>query len=188
MHELIKNLRHKDYNLCGELTGKERELCSRALEESMLLSFEKVMRSALAKMMSELERAGDFKNRAALENWADYNLNDVEGRVVIKFETSSRLQIGLAKYLTHVLYENRYNIHYNALVNHCREYFENVFKDKSTENLGFTAEELESKIDSLAQEADYSSRYMGLRKKLSDFFSGGVDVGSVLSDILNALF
>ena len=69
----------------------------------------------------------------------------------MNFDTFTTLQAGLCKYLVHVLYENRYNIHYNALTNYYRTLDEKVFPAQ------MTAEQLEQKINSLAQEANYFS-------------------------------
>ena len=170
MHELIKNLRHKDYNPCGTLTGREREFCKRTLDEFFDLPFEKVMRTALAKGLRELDGEKNFRNVDALENWAFCNLNDIEQRANIEFENSTTLQVGLAKYLVHVLYENRYNIHYNELVNFCRKLDQRILN--SAIQRGLTAPILEQKINSVAQEADYSATYNGLNEKLINFIKG----------------
>ena len=134
----------KNYNPCGELTGRERELCDAAAENYFNLPFVEVMRAISIKAVSELEHEENFKNVSALENWASYNLNDVERRANLNFETFTPLQAGLCKYLVHVLYENRYNIHYNALINFC-----------NAEEI--SAAEFEQQINSLAQTADYFS-------------------------------
>ena len=186
MHELTKNLRRKDYNPCGTLTGREYEFCKRTLDGFSALPFEKVMRSALAKELSELEREQDFRNVDALENWAVCNLNEVEQRAYITFEDSSALQIGLAKYLTHVLYENRYNIHYNALVSYCLK-LDGKILDAAIKR-GVTADALEKKINSLAQEADYSTTYDGLSEKLSNYLTGTVESNnSIIVDVADLI-
>lgn len=175
MYEPIKNLRHKEYNPCGDLTGRERELCDEATRSYFNLPYVEVMRTISIKAVAELEHETNFRNAelehetnfrnvAALENWATYNLNDVERRANLNFDTFTPLQAGLCKYLVHVLYENRYNIHYNSLLNYCGGLDAKAFP----ENL--TAEQLEQKIDSLAQSADYFSRVNALIEELWNFF------------------
>ena len=182
MHDLIKSLRLKEYNPCGDLTGREREICDGARKEFFTLPYEQVMRTALARWLGKLEQENNFRNVEALNHWASYNLNDIERRVVITFETSSTLQVGLAKYLTHLLYENRYNIHYNELVYFCGTLDEKIFPDD------MTSEELERKIDSIAQAADYSTTYKGLNEQfIQSLTGGGVNVADILSDVLSAL-
>lgn len=185
MHELVKNLRHKEYNPCGTLTDREHELCKRALDDFFSLSFEKVMRAALVKELSVLDKENNFRNRDALENWAACHPNEIEQRVIITFEDSSTLQQGLAKYLTHVLYENRYNIHYNELVNYCRKFDEKTLN--AATNRGLTAEALEKKINSVAQSADYSATYYGLNEKLANYVLGTENNSSLIDDVFEAL-
>ena len=164
MHELIKNLRHKDYNPCGDLTGRERDFCDEATRSYFNLPYVEVMRAISIKAVAELEHATNFNNVAALENWATYNLNDVERRANLNFVTFTPLQAGLCKYLVHVLYENRYNIHYNCLLNYCRTLDDKAFP----KNL--TAEQLEQKLDSLAQSANHFSHVNSLIEELWNFF------------------
>ncbi|MBQ4404350.1 MAG: hypothetical protein II857_08065 [Selenomonadaceae bacterium] len=148
----MKNLRNKDYNPCGDLTGSERELCDEAAKNYFNLPFVEVMRAISIKAIAELEHEENFRNVDALKNWAGYNLNEVERRANLNFDTFTPLQAGLCKYLVHVLYENRYNIHYNALANYSRTLDEKVFP------AALTADEFERKINSLVQEANYFSR------------------------------
>ncbi len=177
MHELVKNLRHKDYNPCGELTGFERELCDEASKNFPNLPFAEVMRAVAVKAIAKLEREKKFPNKAALADWALYNLNEVEWRVVIKFDESSPLEVGLSKYLTHVLYENRYNIHYNALVDYCRAF------DEKKVAVGLTSDALESKINSVAQQADCSASVNQLIEKISPVI-GGSQSNSIIDGIV----
>jgi len=65
-----------------------------------------------------------------------------------------------------LLYENRYNIHYNCLVNYCRDFDEGKFA------IGLTGEQLEQKINSIAQEADYFSTVNALTDELLNFMEG----------------
>ena len=150
----------KEYNPCGDLTGRERELCDEAATNFFNLPFVEVMRAVSVKAVAELEHEKNFRNVDALKNWADYNLNDIERRANLNFETFSHLQKGLAKYLVHVLYENRYNIHYNALANYYRTLDEKNRRDGA-----------EVKINSIAQEANYSARVNDLIEELWKFLS-----------------
>lgn len=157
------NLRHKEYNPCGDLTGRERELCDEAAKNYFNLPFVEVMRAVSIKAIAELENEENFRNVDALKNWADYNLNEVEQRANLNFNTFTPLQAGLCKYLVHLLYENRYNIHYNALINYSRTLDENVL------NTPLTNEQIEQKINSLAQSANYYSRGNDLTESLLQF-------------------
>ena len=161
---MIKNLRHKEYNPCGDLTGREREFCDEATRSYFNLPYVEVMRTIAIQTISELEHETNFRNVAALENWATYNLNDVERRANLNFDTFTPLQAGLCKYLVHVLYENRYNIHYNSLVNYCGGLDAKAFPNN------LTAEQLEQKIDSLAQSANHFSNVNALIEELWNFF------------------
>lgn len=162
MINLIKDLRRKEYNPCGDLTGRERELCDEAAANYFNLPFVEVMRAISIKAVAELEHEKNFRNVDALKNWADYNLCDDERRANLNFETFTRLQTGLAKYLVHVLYENRYNIHYNALLGFCCGLEEKKFAK-------ITSEQLEQKINSIAQTKNYSARVNDLIEELFTF-------------------
>ena len=164
MNELVKNFRHKEYNPCGDLTGRERELCDEAAKNFFNLPFVEVMRAVSVKAIAELEHEENFRNVDALKNWADYNLNDVERRANLNFDTFTPLQAGICKYLVHVLYENRHNIHYNALINYCRTLDEKVF------TASLTSGQLEQKINSITQEANYFSTVNDLIGELWNFF------------------
>ena len=163
MHDAVKNLRLKEYNPCGDLTGRERALCDEAAKNFFNLPFVEVMRTVSVKTVADLEREENFPNVDALKNWADYNLNETERRASLNFDTFTSLQAGLAKYSVHLLYENRYNIHYNALVNYCRTLDDKKFAS------GLTDERLERKINSLAQEANHSTRVNTLIDELLNF-------------------
>ncbi len=165
----MKNLPNKEYNPCGDLTGRERALCDEASQNYFNLPFVEVMRAVSIKAIAELEHEENFRNVDALKNWATYNLNEVEWRANLNFDTFTPLQAGLCKYLVHLLYENRYNIHYNALANYCRTLDEKIFPANLTD------EQLERKINSIAQGAHYSSRINDLTEKLAQFIksSGG---------------
>lgn len=188
MHDLVKNLRLKEYNPCGDLTGRERELCDAATKTYFNLPFVEVMRTISIQAISELEHENNFRNVDALKNWASYNLNEVERRASLNFDTFTTLQAGLAKYFVHLLYENRYNIHYNCLVNYCRTLDEEAFPDN------MTSEQLEQKINSLAQGAHYSSRGNDLTEKLFQFLKSSKasnssgNSGGLVIDILEDVF
>lgn len=156
----------KEYNPCGDLTGRERALCDEAAKNFYNLPFYEVMRAVSVKAIADLEHEENFRNVDALKTWADYNLNEVERRANLNFDSFTRLQAGLCKYLVHVLYENRYNIHYNALANFCSGLDEKNFPAALTE------EKLEQKINSLAQGAHYSSRVNDLIERLFQFLKG----------------
>ena len=177
MHEAIKNLRHKEYNPCGDLTGFERDFCDEATKNYFNLPYVEIMRTISIKAISELEHETNFRNVAALENWSSYNLNEVERRANLNFDTFTPLQAGICKYFVHLLYENRYNIHYNCLVDYCRNFDEGKFA------IGLTGEELERKINSIAQEANYFSTVNALTDELLNFIEGsqadGVIEGTV---------
>lgn len=164
MGDAIKTLRHKGYNPCGDLTGRERALCDEAAENFFNLPFVEVMRAVSVKAVAELEHEENFRNVDALKNWAGYNMSGDEWRANLNFDTFTPLQAGLAKYLVHVLYENRYNIHHNALVNYCR-----TLDDKAVP-ADLTGDALEQKINSLAQAADHSTTVNALIEELWNFF------------------
>ena len=159
-------MRNKEYNPCGDLTGRERELCDEAAKNFFNLPFVEVMRAVSIKAIAELEHEENFRNVDALKNWAGYNLNDVERRANLNFDTFTPLQAGLCKYFVHLLYENRYNIHCNALINYCRTLDEKNFA------VGLTDEQLEQKINSIAQEANYFSTVNDLIEELFNFVEG----------------
>lgn len=163
MHEAIKNLRQKKYNPCGDLTGRERELCDEAAKNFYNLPFVEVMRAISVKAIAELEHEENFRNVDALKNWSSYNLSDEERRANLNFDTFAPLQAGICKYLVHVLYENRYNIHYNALLNYCRTLDDKAFSST------LTGEQLEREINSLAQRANHFSAVNDLIGELWNF-------------------
>ena len=165
MHGLVKNLRLKDYNPCGDLTGRERELCDEATKNFFNLPFYEVIRAVSIKAIADLEDEKNFRNVDALKTWADYNFSEVERRADLNFDSFTRLQKGLCKYLVHVLYENRYNIHYNALINYCGTLDKKIFP------ASLTNDQLEQKINSIAQEANYSTTVNALIEELWNFLA-----------------
>ena len=161
----VENLWRKDYNPCGDLTGMERSLCDEAAKNYFNLPFSEVMRAISIKALADTEHEKNFRNVDALEHWASYNSGDDERRATLNFDTFTPLQAGLAKYFTHVLFENRYNIHYNALADYCRTLDEKNFPAT------LTTDALERKINSLAQSANHSSRVNTLIDELWNFLA-----------------
>lgn len=173
MNEAIKTLRHKEYNPCGDLTGYERAFCDEATKNYFKLPYVEVMRAISIQAISKFEHETNFRNVSALENWSSYNLNEVEQRANLNFDTFTPLQAGICKYFVHLLYENRYNIHYNCLVNYCRDFDEQKFA------IGLTSKQLEQKINSIAQNADYFSTVNALTDELLNFIEGSQSDGVI---------
>lgn len=143
-------LQLKNYNPCGAPTGRENEICNAALTSYFNLPFVQVMRNVA---ISEFTKDFKFQNEAAVLNWANYNLNEIENQASINLDNAAPLKIGLYKFILHLLFENRYNIEYNRLVNYSKN---------------FSAENLESKINSLAQNANYYSTFDDLTSELEN--------------------
>lgn len=159
----MKFLRRKEYNPCGELVGCERELCDEAAKIFPNLPFAEVMRTVVVRSVSEFEHVENFSNADALTNWAAYNQSDDERRASLNFDTFTPIQAGAAKFLAHVLHENRYNIHYNALVDYCRTLDDKAFT--------LTTDDIERAIDSIAQRATHSSRVNDLIEQMWNFLA-----------------
>ena len=152
-------LAKKNYNPCGELTGREREICDTALTSYDDLPFVQVMRNVVLDLGFRAQGEG-------LSNWADYGLNEIESRACINFNSTefsgmSTLEIGLFKYLIHVLFENRYNIFYNRLVKFCAD--ENISVDDKLEHI----------LDRTAQEGDYFMSFNTLTENFRYAISHG---------------
>lgn len=180
MHEVVKSLRHKNYNPCGELTGFEREICDEASKNFPNLPFNEVMRAISVKYLAKLEHETNFPNVDALKNWSSYNLSEDERHAALNLDDFTPLQAGIAKYLVHVLHENRYNIHYNALVDFCRAFDEKKFV------IGLEPEKLEREIDSAAKEADYSAKISDLNERI-ECIIGGSSANDILVGVLEVL-
>ena len=140
----------KNYNPCGAPAGRENEICNAALTSYFNLPFVQVMRNVA---IAEFTKDFKFQNEAAVLNWANYNLNEIETQAAINLENAAPLKIGLYKFILHLLFENRYNIEYNRLANYAKD---------------FSAENLEQKIDSLAQNANYFSTFDDLTSELEN--------------------
>ena len=141
----------KNYNPCGSPTGRENEICNAALTSYFNLPFVQVMRNVA---VAECTKNFPIQNKAAILNWANYNLNEIEMQASINFENAAPLEIGLHKFILHLLFENRYNIEYNRLANYAKN---------------ISAENLEQKINSIAQNANYFSTFDDLTAELENF-------------------
>ena len=145
----------KEYNPCGDLTGREREICNAAVTSYSDLPFVQVMRNITLAEISRIGMDENFSNAEKITDWSKRDLNDIERQACVdfnsvQFETLSPLQIGLFKYFIHLLYENRYNIFYNRLVNFCAD--EGINLDEVTER----------KLNRTAQEGDYFTSFNAL--------------------------
>lgn len=140
----------KNYNHCGAPTGRENEICNAALTSYFNLPFVQVMRNVA---IAEFTKDFKIQNEAAVLNWANYNLNEIETQAAINLDAAAPLKIGLYKFILHLLFENRYNIEYNRLANYAKD---------------FSAENLEQKINSLAQNANYFSTFDDLTLELEN--------------------
>ena len=135
----------KNYNPCGAPTGRENEICNAALTSYFNLPFVQVMRNVA---VAESTKNFPIQNEAAILNWANYNLNEIENQAAINFENAAPLEIGLYKFM---LFENRYNIEYNRLANYAKD---------------ISAENLEQKINSIAQNTNYYSTFDDMTAEL----------------------
>lgn len=144
-------LRLKNYNPCGSPTGRENEICNAALTSYFNLPFVQVMRNIA---ISEFTNAAKIQNEAAILNWANFNLNEIENQAAINFADAAPLEIGLYKFILHLLFENRYNIEYNRLATYAKD---------------FSVDGVEEKINSIAQNANYFSTFDDLTAELENF-------------------
>ena len=156
----------KEYNPCGDLTGREREICNAAVTSYFDMPFVQVMRNITLAEISSSNIDENFYNAAKITDWSKCNLNDIEQQACVdfnsvQFETLSPLQIGLFKYLIHLLYENRYNIFYNRLANFCADDGINVDEDT------------ERKLNHAAQEGDYFMSFNTLTENFKWTLSNG---------------
>ena len=172
MGNLRKNLREKNYNPCGTLTGHEKNICDAARKTYFNLPYVQVMRNISLAEIGTLEPTEKFANEAALIDWSKYDLNSEELKAAlnfdaVEFEKFSPLEVGLCKYFVHVLFENRYNIFYNRLVDYCGELDEKIFETAEKNNL--TSDALEQKINSLAGAGNYSMTFNNLTDEFLNF-------------------
>lgn len=160
-------LMKKNYNPCGDLTGREREICDAALTSYVDLPFVQVMRNVTLAEISTLgNREQGLGNKDKIIDWASYGLNEIESRACINFNSTefsgmSTLEIGLFKYFIHLLFENRYNIFYNHLVKFCAD--ENISVD----------DKLEYTLNRAAQEGDYFTSLNTLKENFRYEISRG---------------
>ena len=180
MIDSVKNLRRKNYNPCGTLTGIENEMCDKASKNFFDLPFVSVMRDIVVEEVSNIAGEEKFSNPGALKDWANFNFGDVENKIMCEFDSEifsgfSTLQKGTFKYFIHLLFENRYNIFYNRLVDYCGELDEKIFA--AVEKSGLTFDELERKINSLAQSGDYFSPLENATDELLNFVMTFIKAG-----------
>ena len=172
MSDLRKNLREKDYNPCGTLTEREKNICDAARKTYFNLPYVQVMRNIVIAEIGAFKPDENFSNKNALLDWAKYDLNSEAIKAAFdfnadEFENFSPLEVGLCKYFVHVLFENRYNIFYNRLVDYCGELDEKIFEAAEKNNLTFDA--LEQKINSLAGEGNFSMTFNNLTDEFLNF-------------------
>ena len=157
-------MKRKEYNPCGDLTGREREICDAAVTSYDDLPFINVMRNIVTAEIADAD-GKNFVNENKIIDWAERDLNEIETQACVdfdsvQFETLTPLQVGLFKYFIHLLYENRYNIFYNRLAKFC-------------DDEGITADE--SKIDNAAQIYDYNTSFNTLIENFQWSIAKAVD-------------
>lgn len=172
MNSLVKNLQEKNYNPCGTLTEREEIICNLARKSFFNLPYIQVIRNIVIAEIGAFKPTKKFLNEDALTGWAAYDLNNDELKAAFdfnsaEFENFSPVEIGLYKYFIHILYENRYNIFYNRLVDFCNEIDDHYFSDAET--YGLTFEWMEKKINSLAGEGDCSMTFNRVTDELLYF-------------------
>ena len=172
MTDLVKNLRKKNYNPCGNLTGREIYICENAVKSFFNLPFSQVMRNIVISEIGSMMPGENFENSEGIKNWSARTLEDSDLLRTVnfdaaEFENFSELERGFCKFLIHILRENRYNIFYNRLVDYCGELDEEIFK--TAEENGLTFDALEKKINFFAQEGNFSMTFNNLTDELLNF-------------------
>ena len=172
MNNLKKNLQEKNYNPCGTLTGREEIICNLARKNYFNLPYIQVIRNIVVAEIGAFKPTKKFLNENALIDWSERDLNGEEIKAAfdfnsVEFESFSAVEVGLCKYFIHILYENRYNIFYNRLVDYCNELDEKIFESAEKNFLTFDA--LENKINSLAQSGTYSQTFNNLTDEFLNF-------------------
>lgn len=172
MNGLLKNLQTKNYNPCGNLTGREEIICNLARKSFFNMPYIQVIRNIVIAEIGAFKPTKIFMNENALIEWAARDLNSEEIKAAfdfnsVEFESFSPIEVGLYKYFIHILYENRYNIFYNRLIDYCNELDEKIFDTAEKNNLTFDA--LENKINSLAQSGNYSQTFNNLTDDFLNF-------------------
>ena len=172
MNNLVKNLQEKNYNPCGDLTGREVEICNNARKSFLNLPFRQVMRNIVISEIGSMMPDNNFENASAIENWSSRALDDCELLAAVdfdaeEFENFSPLERGFCKFSIHILRENRYNIFYNRLIDYCHELDEEIFETAAKN--GLTFDTLEKKINSFAQEGTFSMTFNDLTDEFLNF-------------------
>ena len=172
MNNLTKNLQEKNYNPCGTLTGQEKIICDSARKNFFNLPYTQIIRNVVISEIDKFNPDENFLNKNSLIDWSKYNLNSEEIKSVLdfnadEFKNFSQIEVGLCKYFVHVLFENRYNIFYNRLVDFCGEIDEKIFVSAEKNNLTFDV--LEQKINSLAGNSNFSMTFNDLTDEFLNF-------------------
>lgn len=172
MNNLTKNLCEKNYNPCGTLTNREKNICDEARKNFFNLPYTQIIRNVVISEIDKFNLDENFLNKNSLIDWSKYNLNSEEIKAVIdfnadKFKNFSQIEVGLCKYFVHVLFENRYNIFYNRLVDFCGEIDEKIFVSAEKNDLTFDV--FEQKINSLAGEGNFSMTFNDLTDEFLNF-------------------
>ena len=155
-------MNRKEYNPCGGLTGREREICDAAVMSYDDMPYIQVMRNIVIAEIAALN-GKNFPDAKKITDWASYGLNEIESQACVNFNSSqfsnmTPLEVGLFKYFIHLLYENRYNIFYNRLIKFCED--ENITPD-------------EHKIDKAAQVFDYQTSFNTLTENFKWTLANG---------------
>lgn len=153
----MEKIQRKNYNPCGDPLGNAQKICDAAASSYFNLPYREIMRALVVQELSAAQQI----NPAVL-SWTNYNLNDVENSAALDFTDFAPEQIGLAKYFLHLLYENRYNVEYNRLA----DYAENL-DAKILANV--PRDELERKINSIAQVTGYDATFDDMTAELENF-------------------
>lgn len=157
----LENLGHKNYNPCGAPVGTAARACEAARTSYFNLPFAQVIRNVAIRELA------DAPETNAAASWADYNLSDVEKSAALDFTDLTRARIGLVKFFVHVLFENRYNIEYNRLVDYAKNLDANALA--AAETNGLTFENFERKIDDIAKETRYDATFDDMTAELENF-------------------
>lgn len=153
----MEKILRKNYNPCGDPLGNAQQICDAATSAYFNLPYREIMRILVIQELSATQQI----NPAVL-SWANYSLNEVEAAAALDFTNFAPEQIGQAKFLLHLLYENRYNIEYNRLA----AYAENL-DEKILANIPRGG--LERKINSIAQETGYGATFDDMTAELENF-------------------
>lgn len=169
---MIEKLQEKNYNPCGNLTGREIIICNLARKSYFDLPFKQVMRNIVISEIGSMMPGESFENADAIKSWSERTLNDEVLLSTVdfdaaEFENFTPIERGFCKFSIHILRENRYNIFYNRLVDYCREIDAKVFDD--AEKHGLTFDVLERNINLLAQDGSFSMTFNNLTDEFLNF-------------------